>query len=160
MRLGSILAVLEAGGPGSGCHGGHCGRPSTEVDRSERAKIYFKPSTKLKQAIADHSEQELSTALRIPRTKDNSPFDLVAKGIGVEVKTLIDNKNSKITMHPASRQRKITAARKEGLRMYTVVCDKRQSGQTAYYFASGVGSFRIASMRPVSSVAELKKLIK
>lgn len=156
------LEKLYAGGQGSGCHGDHCGRPSTgkkEISRSERAKMAFKPSTQLKQAIADKSEQILSDSLKIPRTKDNSPFDLQSKGVGIEVKTLVDNKNNKITMHPESRQRKIAVARKEGLRMYTVVVDRRTEA-TQYYFASGVGSFRISSMKPVSSLNELKRLVK
>ena len=130
------------------------------ADKSALAKMSFKPSTALKQAIADRSEEELSKSLAIPRTKDNSPFDLVGKGVGVEIKTLMDNKNSKVTMHPESRMRKIAAARKEGLRMYTVVVDRRTEGQVSYYFASGIGSFRISSMKAVGSVQALKRLIK
>ncbi|MDE2100019.1 MAG: hypothetical protein KGL39_22385 [Patescibacteria group bacterium] len=160
MRLSRYL-VLLAGGPGSGCRGPTCGRKpgaGVDVDKSARAKAFYKPSTQAKQLIADQSEQQLSKLCGVPRTTDNSAFDLLSNKIGVEVKTLIDNKNDKITMHPESRRRKIAEAQEKKLRMYTVVIDKR--GKTpAYYYSEGVGSFRLGNLTAVRP-QDLRKVIR
>jgi hypothetical protein len=163
MRLADYLSVT-AGGAGSGCHGDRCGRPKGSVakdaTKSAIAKLAFVPATAMKQAIAEKSEVDLSKAIGVPRTKDNSPFDLVNKKIGIEVKTLIDAKNSKLTMRKECRLRKIAQARKLGLRMYTIAIDRRQTGEPKFYVASGVGSFRISTMHGVGSIKALKAFIK
>ena len=173
MRLQQAVVFISAGGVGSGCKGPNCGRKpgfgqpepakqrpaaKKELSRSERARLSYKPSTQAKQAIADKSETELSKKLGMDRTPDNSPFDLIMPGVGVEVKTLIDNKNDKITMHPESRRRKEEAARKEKRKMFTVVIDKR-APKPAYYFAEGVGAFRIRSMQKAKDVNHLKEML-
>jgi len=130
------------------------------MTKQERSTFFLVPCGKMKQAIADHQEQVLSQALGIPRTPNNSAFDCQSKKIGVECKTMIDSHNAKITMNKEARLRKITEARKQGLRMYTVCMDLRDQGNPRYFAASGVGSFRIGSMKEFGSLQALKGFIK
>jgi len=76
---------------------------------------------------------------------------------GVEVKTLVDNKNNKITMHPSSRARKTAWAHSHHARLHTVVVDSRAKNKL--YYHKGVGSFRMGSLQPVSSAAHLRRLM-
>jgi hypothetical protein len=155
-----------AGGAGSG-NFGHEGRPGevggsgegggtttgTPETRTSRALATYKPSTQARQAIASASEQDITQAIGGTRTDDNDPFDTTVRDgghfHGVEVKTLIDNTNDKITMHPESRDRKVAWGRSNHAATHTIVKDVR-SGQARYYYRRGVGSFRISSMRAVS----------
>ena len=73
---------------------------------------------------------------------------------GFEVKSLVDNKNNKITMHKSSLQRKKEwLAEKPNRRIHTVIFDSRDTfnggaGKDTYsgrktYYREGVGSFRL-----------------
>jgi len=126
-------------------------------DRVKRAMAAYKPCEAAKQRIADESEKRLSDAVGIPRTKDNSAFDLRNSKVGVEVKTFVDTKNGKITMSKDALARKVKEAEKEGLRTYTVVADRR-SGKTQYYFADRLGSLRVGSMEPVTLIQLKERL--
>lgn len=135
-----------------------------KVQRSARAKTTYKPSNSAKQAIAARGEAHVRSLLGVNKRKGTSgtnPVDLAFKrggrAHGVEVKTLIDNKNNKITMHPSSRHRKIAWAAAHHARLHTVVVDSR-AGNRVYYRA-GVGSFRFNALMPVSSAAHLRRLI-
>jgi hypothetical protein len=139
----------------------------------------FKPSEKMKramesavrtgqkeQAIADRSEAVLSEALGIPRTANNSAFDLRNDDTGIEVKTLVstahEGNNVKITMSKAALGRKLAEQRAEGLKGYTVVVDRRAGGMTGratYYVKEGFGSFRLTSMTKVS-LSQLREIVK
>jgi len=155
-----------AGGSGSG-NFGHEGRPGevggsgegggtttgTPATRTSRAIATYKPSTQARQAIASASELDVTQAIGGVRTDDNDPFDTTVRDgghfHGVEVKTLIDNTNDKITMHPESRDRKVSWGRSNHAATHTIVKDVR-SEPARYYYRRGVGSFRISSMREVS----------
>jgi hypothetical protein len=78
--------------------------------------------------------------------------------VGVEIKTMIDTKNGRVSMEKAPLARKRAEQQKDGLKGYTVVADKRQ-GRTQYYCKEGFGSFRLGGMTPVS-LAQLKGMIK
>lgn len=137
---------LFGGGPGSGRH------PYGRKDRtkSARARATYKPATKEIQAKADKSEEKLAKALGGERTKNNAPFDImVGSKVAVEVKTIIDNKNDKITMHPESRMRKEKEAAEKKLVMFTVAVDIR-GGSPKYYVKDGVGAFRLYKMDQLS----------
>ena len=125
--------------------------------RSERARVTFNPATLEKQRLADRHEAQLARALKLDRTRDNDAFDLLGHKAAVEVKTLIDQRNNKITMHPDSLARKLSYARKEKARPHTVVVDTR-GGKTQYFHRAGVGSFRLETMTAVS-LPELRRLI-
>ena len=139
-------------------NGRHIFLGGKDAKKQELARKNYKPSTKAKQDIADKSEAQVAKGLGMDRTSDNKPFDLIKGKVAVEVKTLISNANSKITMHPESRQRKLDEIEKHGYRAYTVVIDKRSAG-TKFYWSAGVGSFRIGSMQTARSMSDLKTKI-
>ena len=153
---------VPAGHPGGGEFGGGGGG----------AGIEFKPSEKMiramnsqnhcgveKQRIAEEQERITARAIGIPRTADNSAFDFRNDDVGVELKTVIDQKNGKITMSNAALGRKIGEARDDKLRTFTVVADKRSGGGgTHYYIKAGLGSFRISSMQR-ATLAEIREMV-
>ena len=131
-------------------------------ERVERAKKSAVRTGQREQAIADKSEQVLSDAIGVPRTADNSAFDLRNDEIGIEVKTLVNGKNEKITMSKAALGRKEAERRADELRTYTVVVDRRTgglAGKATYYYREGLGSFRLGSMTK-ATLSEIRKLVK
>lgn len=151
----------EAGRFASGGGGGAATaeRPRLSA-RAQRALATHKPSTAAKQRRAEASEAAVSRMVGGRGTGDNNPVDVVVGGHGVEVKTLVDNSNDKVTMHPDSRDRKERWARREGKRLHTVVVDARPRGGGQVYYRAGVGSFRLASMTPVRDAAHLRRLMR
>ncbi len=142
--------------------------------RAQKALATHKPSTREKQKFALDRESELAKALQAMRLDDNEPMDVILTAPdgtrhGFEVKTLMDNRNDKITMHPSSRRRKEQWAKDCGdCFIHTVVIDDRDrfqggankaqhSGHRIYY-ANGVGAFRIKSMQQLKSFADLKRI--
>ena len=111
------------------------------------------------QRIADKAEEKLSKALGIPRTANNSAFDLHNDDVGVEVKAMVTGANSKITMNKTAIGRKLAEAQAEGLKVFTVVADMRGRSSAKYYVREGVGSFRLGSMKPVG-LSELKFMVR
>ena len=67
-------------------------------------------------------------------------------------------KNNKITMHPESRVRKEKFARKEKMKSYTVIVDRRDN---SIHLAEGVKSFRLGkgNVKQVS-LSELRETFK
>jgi len=110
------------------------------------------------QRIADEQERKVSDALGIPRTKDNSAFDLNNGKTAVELKTMLQSKNGKITMSKAALARKNDEIKATKVKAFTVVADKR-SGATKYYYSKGVGSFRVSSMTP-TTLDELRAVVR
>lgn len=122
------------------------------------AKATYKPSSREKQLAAAKSEKKFAKAIGGERTTGNKPVDVVIEIDGVEhgfeVKTLVDNKNNKITMHPPSLERKRKwLTEKPNRQIHTVIYDERDrfqngvnrdtySGRRTYY-RKGIGSFRI-----------------
>lgn len=151
----------EYGGPGSG-NWGHGGRPG-EIggsgeggglsERAQRAKSSHKPATAEKQRAAERNETTLATAIGGKQTKDNEAFDVVTRGHCIEVKTIMEGSNDKITMHPESLARKQAEASKRGLKAHTVVFDARNN---AVYYRQGIGSFRLGNMEKLSSAAAVR----
>ena len=131
-------------------------------DRAQRALASYKPSTAEKQRVASESERKVAEILRGQQTDDNSPTDITlttgGRFQGVEVKTLVDNKNDKITMHPESRERKEAWAMENHAALHTVVVDSRGQPPRIYYH-EGVGSFRLAGMALVRDAAHLRSLV-
>jgi hypothetical protein len=155
------LTGQDAYAKANSCHNASDGRfcsTGRSASRAQRARETFKPATREKQKIADRSEAHLAEVLRADRTPNNSPFDLIKGKHGIEVKTLIDQKNSKITCHPESCARKRSAARKLKVRPHTIAIDLR-GGTAEYYYARGVGSFRLGGMKKVT-LSELQEIFK
>lgn len=131
-------------------------------DRVERAKASAVVTGQHSQAIADHSEEVLSKGVGLPRTPDNAAFDLRNDDVGIEVKTLVNGKNEKITMSKKALERKLAEQRADKLRAYTVVADRRTGGLTGkatYYVKEGLGSFRLSSMTKIG-LGDLKAMVK
>jgi hypothetical protein len=119
-----------------------------------RALASYKPSTKAKRRVSEQSEADVAKAIRGKQLGDNEPADVTKGKHAVEVKTIVDGNNDKITMHPESLARKM----KQKATWHTVVVDARGTGKS-YYYKKGLGSFRIANMDKVS-LKDLAKLIK
>ena len=161
-------ARVPSGEPGAGeWTSGGAGAAKEEVsaetrERVERAKSSAVRTGQQEQAIADRSEKVLSEAIGIPRTADNSAFDLRNDDVGIEVKTLVNGKNEKITMSKTALGRKIAEQRADELKVYTVVVDRRTGGlhgQATYYYRKGLGSFRLGSMIK-TTLSELRGIVR
>lgn len=137
----------------------------------QRGPVKFAPSERMKRAmeshkggslqaqrVADEQERIVSNAIGIPRTKDNSAFDCRNGKTGVELKTMQESANGKITMSKTALARKMAEASRDKLKTFTVVADKR-GGSTKYYYKEGLGSFRVGSMTPVK-LGDLKGILK
>ena len=141
--------------------------------RKQRAKSTHKPVTKEKNAWGRGNEDKLAEALNAKVDDDNDPMDIQlkvgTKTIGIEVKTMLDNSNDKITVHPKSRRRKEQWAKDNNAVITMVVFDDRDKWERGshkdkwsgnrIYFANRVGALRLTSMQPVGSLAELKKIL-
>ena len=141
-------------------------KPEQEVigivsERVQRAINSQFHTGKKEQDIADRSESVLSNAIGVPRTRDNSAFDLRNDEVGIEIKTLVGVKNEKITMSKTALGRKLAGQQAEGLKAYTVVVDRRargMEGKATYYYREGLGSFRLSSMTKCT-LADLKTMV-
>lgn len=129
--------------------------------RQSRASSSYKPSTQAKQQLAADSERRVAKMLGTKPTTNKAPFDAILKLKklhAVEIKTLMDNKNDKITMHKDSLARKIAWAMKYKAEAHTVVLDRR-GNKIKLYYRRGVGSFRLSSLLPVRNKFQLRDLI-
>lgn len=146
-------------GEGSGTTTTIIGKPSARMERAVNSAVR---TGKKEQDIADRSEKVLSNVLGIPRTADNSAFDVRNNRVGIEVKTLVNGKNEKITMSKSALARKLNEQKRDKLKGYTVVVDRRSggmSGRATYYVKEGFGSFRVSNMQKVT-LSELKAMVK
>ena len=153
---------LYSGGPGSGCNPekGSCGRkPGKSSERSTRAKSTHIPATRAVHKAALANQSKLANHIEGQEIVDNKPFDVVYKDTGIEVKTLLQQKNDKLTMHPSSLARKLREAKKAGMKkVFTVAFDMRP-GKNDVYVKEGLGSFRLTTMTKVKDMNELKGII-
>jgi hypothetical protein len=119
-------------------------------DRATRAKLTYKPSTGEKQRVARKEQQRVADVIGGENILGHMPFDVhVGDRVGIEVKTIMDNNNDKITLHPDSKERKLSFARKHRMRsIHTVAVDVR-GGKRKYYYKKGIGAFRLTSMEEV-----------
>lgn len=164
MRLIDIIQIYS-GGVGSGCNPsvGKCGRPATGRTLSQRAhaaKASYIPVTSAKYQLAKRNERSVAKILNGVPTANNSPFDVIVNGkIGVEVKTIIEGRHDKITMHPSSLKEKNDEMRRMKLMsVFTVVADHRGASQK-WFVREGLGSFRLGTLTPVAKISGLKGVI-
>jgi SPP1 gp7 family putative phage head morphogenesis protein len=161
---------VPAGGPGGGefAGSGSAGDiavqfvPSERVQRAIASKVH---TGKAEQHVADESERVLSEAIGIPRTGDNSAFDVRNDEVAIECKCFTTNSNDKLTINKTALGRKLAEQRAEGLKVYTVVVDRRSGwkagnpmGHATYYVKQGVGSFHLGSMTKVT-LPQLKAMV-
>lgn len=154
-----VNASIKAGGAGSGCRGSNCGRPrKKDESRQQRAISSYKPMTKNKIKLALANQTKLAKLLGGTEIGDHKPFDVIIKGkrIGIEVKTIFAGAKANITMHKASLARKVSFAKKAKLSSYTVVFDNRSSN-SKYFWAQGLGSFKLPELIKTPGAGALKK---
>jgi len=87
----------------------------------------------------------------------------------VELKTMVDNDNVKITCKTDAQARKIKYAVEQGAKLHTVVLDDHNvydpagddhdDSRRVFYYRRGVGSFRVETMHKCKNLAELKRLM-
>jgi len=122
--------------------------------RAKRALASHKPMSAAKNAIAMQSERVVARSVGGRQLPDNEPMDVIVRRRktlhGIEVKTIIDGQNDKITMHKDSRERKLKWARETGGSLHTVAV----KGDRVWY-KPGVGSFRLGTMTEVRTFDEL-----
>lgn len=143
-------------------------------DKAARAKASHKLVNKDIQRYAEeYNEPRLAKVLGGVSHPDSEPMDVTAKnGDLIEMKTMVDNSNNKITMDSYSQIRKIVKEKETGKTFHTVVSDDSKiynaggegkhdesKGRTYYYRRGVAGSARIDSMYKCKDEAELKKLL-
>jgi hypothetical protein len=161
-------------GPGGGVDA-HCS-PGGLSEKARIAKASHKLVDKDIQRYAEeHNEPKFAKAIGGLSFKDNEPVDIVVGrgGVvqhGVELKTMVDNANNKITMKRSAMERKAEWERKNNATFHTVVFDdhqvkdakgegKHDESKRRMFYRRGYGSFRVGSMHEFGSMAELKKLM-
>lgn len=180
-----VEAVLNCGGPGG--KPGPCPKPggqkppkskgsgapakSSLSERAQKAKAAHKLVGKdIQRYCEEHNEPRVAKKLGGKSLRNNEPVDVVVGKHGIELKTMVDNGNNKITMKRSAMERKADWERRNKADFHTVVADHQKvynakgPGQhdyskEAFYYRRGYGSFRVGSMHRVTSIAELKKLI-
>lgn len=123
---------------------------------STRQKVALKNTVivaKDQQDKAEEIERLVTKALGGVQQHNNSPMDVVmklpnGKTMGLEVKSLLLQKNDKITMKRESLAKKVQWGKDNKSNIGTVVVDLRNKGMQVYY-RDGVGSFRIMHMTEV-----------
>lgn len=144
-------------------------RPKVRNERSQRALKAFVPADAKAQQHAEANELEVRSIIGGTRTDDNLPVDVVTnvggKVKGVEVKTIINGRNNKITMRKAAIEKKVKWARSNRGTVHTVVLDDRgRLGNKGYsghrvYYRKGTGSFRLGAMTKVKDSSHLRQLM-
>jgi predicted GNAT family acetyltransferase len=112
--------------------------------------------TKEHQDRAEEMERHIAKMIGGTQSADNQAFDVHAKdakGVkhAIEVKSLLLQKNDKITMSKAALQRKNDyAAANPKTKIHTIAVDMRGT-KPKYYHREGVGSFRVGGMTPITT---------
>lgn len=158
---------IEAGGPGSGRHKGFSSLADKPVTNAKHraALLNYKPADRLVHQKADFGESLVRQAIGGVRTANDMPFDVLTPdgNHAIEVKTMINNSNDKITMRASALSRKMSWAIRNKAMPHTVVLDMRNGASypTAVYYRPGVGSFRVSSMKLLPSGLEsIRKIIR
>lgn len=172
----------EWSGGGSGRESSAGNRTTEETpDGKSKAQIAKQSATYVGKDIQryaeEHNEPQFAKSVGGLSYADNEPVDVVAgkNGVitdGVELKTMVSNKASKLTMDKYAQVRKVTWEAEKKATFHTVVIDDRNvfnangegehdESQRTYYYRRGVaGSARVESMHQCKNIAEVKKLMK
>ena len=132
---------------------------TTLSDRAQRALVSYKPVTFETRTVAAASELAVAKAIGGEAKGDNKPFDVIKGNIYVEVKTMTSASENRINMKTRSRIKKEAFVKKNGGRAYTVAIDMR-GGKAVVYYKKGVGAFTLSSMERLSSIKELRRVLK
>lgn len=177
-------ARVPAGQPGGGEFVGGSGEDEEshgqkpDVQRARTKSEIAKQSATLtgkdvQRWAEEHNEPQFAKAIGGLAYKDNEPIDVVSGAggkieHGIEMKTMVSNKASKLTMDKYAQVRKVEWEKNNGATFHTVVVDDRSAGigsvhdssKRVYYYRRGIaGSARIDSMHKCKNLAEVKKLM-
>src|SRR3984885_10116361 len=143
-------------------------------EKAARAKLAHKLVNKDIQRYAEeYNEPRFAKVVQGISHPDSEPMDVTTKsGDPCELKTLVDNSNSKITMDSYSQVRKIVKESETGKTFHTIVSDDQSiynakgegkhgdDSKRKYYYRRGVaGSARIGSLYECKDEAELLKMM-
>ena len=140
-----------------------------DKDRVARAKLAANPARKNWQDHGEANELRVAKMVKGVGLDDNEPMDVITmlddKVHGIEVKTFVDNKASKVTMSKSALKNKTRWRRENKATMHTVIVDDRDqftpdlySGHRLYY-KRGVGSFRLSTAIKVKDAKHLRELM-
>lgn len=147
------------------------GTTGEKKDRNKvaKARASHKPATAEKQRWAEGNQASVASMTGGKPTEGQEPMDIIGRvgnqKYGIELKTILEGRNDKVTVHPSSKALKDKWARKTNATTHMVVMDDRKlfgakgySGHRIYY-RSGVGSYRLHTMTKVKSSSHLKQLL-
>lgn len=124
-------------------------REGESLDKAIRSLENENKFTKAKMDKALEQEAKIAGALGGLNLQDNEPFDVIVGRFAVEVKTMINGKNPKITMRSDALERKLAYCKRNRLKAVTVVADLRGKSPR-YFYKNGIGSFRLSTMSPTT----------
>jgi hypothetical protein len=146
-------------------------------DKAARARQFHKLVDKDIQRYAEeHNEPKFAKAIGGVSFPNGEPIDVAVAdksgrvAHGIELKTMVDNGNNKITMKRDAMERKAKWERKNKAPIHTVVIDdsavfnangpgQHDPSKRRIFYRRGYGSFRVGTMHEVKSVKELKTLM-
>lgn len=142
-------------------------------EKAVRSKASHKMVDKVIQRYAEEfNEPQFAELMGGKSYPDSEPIDVdTSSGDGVELKTMVDNSNKKLTMDTYSQIRKILWEKEHQRPFHTVVIDDHEvfnakgpgihdQSKRVYYYRRGVaGSARVGNMYRCESIEELKKLM-
>ena len=159
------------------------GKPAAyKSEKAARAAKHQSLTTGREQNYTKANAHAMAARIGGESFADNGAVDITVKigkqTHGIELKTLVQGKNDKVTMaakpKPYEKEsaidRKIKWQNENGTTVHTIVADHRDkfaggenkelhSGNELYY-KRGTGSFRIGAMHPVKDIDELHTLMK
>jgi hypothetical protein len=150
-------------------------KPSEKALRAKAAHHLIDKS--VQRYAEEHNEPRFAKAMGGVSFPDGEPADVVIAGPdgrvrhGIELKTMVDNKNNKITMKRSAMERKAAWERKNKATFHTVVLDdhaafnangpgEHDESRRRIFYRRGFGSFRVGTMYEVKGgLDELKRLL-
>jgi hypothetical protein len=150
-------------------------KPSEKALRAKAAHHLIDKS--VQRYAEEHNEPRFAKAMGGVSFPNGEPADVVLAGPdgrvrhGIELKTMVDNKNNKITMKRSAMDRKAAWERKNKATFHTVVLDdhavfnangpgEHDESKRRIFYRRGFGSFRVGTMYEVKGgLDELKRLL-
>lgn len=172
----NVSKLIYAGGPGSGRKPGfghHYFVPPVLSKKQKEALAKYKPTRAFEHAQSDIGERLVREAVKGKATPNHHPVDVMIGKHGIEVKTLVSQKEAAgvgmYSRHPRAfidseaLARKYAWAQKTGNKLHTVVVDLRavKNGKpNAVYHYPGVAPSRSIAKMTMTDLKGLKALIK
>lgn len=149
-------------------------KPIDNANVSEKSRIarenHKRVGEEIQRYAEEHNESVLAKTLGGKKFDNSEPVDVMTDLGGIELKTMVDNKNGKITMKRSAMEKKAAWERQNKTDMHTVVFDdsgvfnakgpgKHDESKRRIFYRRGYGSFRVNSMLEISGLDELKSMM-